>query len=86
MSDVECVDLATHFCIDSNFNNNHNQDYEAIDNFESGKLLAVSYRPNTAYILLNHPRIFMGTKNTVPPNMARETVNLHFGSPLKTNT
>ena len=86
MSDVEYVNLATHFCIDDEFNAKHNQDYESIDNFKSEQLRAVSYKPNTAYILLNHPRIFMGTKNTVPQNAVRETLNLHFGSPLKTNT
>ena len=86
MSDIECSDLATHFCIDAEFNADHNQDYENIDRFQDKQLLAVSYKPNTAYIFLNQPRIFMGTKHAVPANIVRETFNLHFGSPLKAST
>ena len=80
MSDVEYPELATHFCVDSVFNATHTQDYENIDQFQTNQLQAVSYRPNTAYVFLNQPRLFMGTKNTVPANMCRETFNLHFTS------
>ena len=86
MSDTECADLATHFCIDAEFNANHNQDYENIEHFRPEQLASVSYKPNTAYVFLNQPRIFMGTKHAVPANMVRETFNLHFGSPLKAST
>jgi hypothetical protein len=88
MASESCAKLATHFCTDSNINLTHTRDYENINFFRDDQLCAVSYRPNTAYIFLNQPRMFMGTKNAVPANMLRETFNLHFGHrrPLESNT
>jgi hypothetical protein len=91
MSDQEQPDLATHFCTDSQLNDQHPQDYENISCFRLDQLQAVSYRPNTAYVFLNQPRIFMGTRCLVPANTQRETFNLHFtmilsDSPLPAST
>jgi hypothetical protein len=82
MADQEQPDLATHFCTDHAVNETHSQDYEDISCFRPEQLQAVSYRPNTAYVFLNQPRVFMGTRCVVPANTQRETFNLHFCSPL----
>jgi len=86
MADQEQPDLATHFCTDSQVNAEYSQDYEDISYFRPNQLQAVSYRPNTAYVFLNQPRIFMGTRCLVPANTQRETFNLHFSRPLPTST
>jgi len=86
MADAESTDIATHFCIDDQINAEHTTDYEDISFFKPEQLVRVNYRPNTGYVFLNQPRLFMGTKNLVPANMLRETFNLHFGSPLKAST
>lgn len=78
MADQEQPELATNFCIDAEMNSNYPQDYESFRVFKPKQVQAVSYRPNTAYVFLNHPRKFMGTANPVPTNMIRETINLHF--------
>lgn len=86
MADAEAPELATHFCVDADVNATYHQDYEDISYFKPNQLVAMQYKPNTGYVFLNQPRMFMGTKNIVPPNMLRETFNLHFGSPLKATT
>lgn len=87
MADKEQPELATNFCVDPNINLHHPQDYESFRFFQSDQLKAVRYKPNTAYVFLNQPRLFMGTAFAVPDNSVRETVNLHFASNvLKSNT
>jgi hypothetical protein len=86
MADQEQPDLATHFCTDTQINSEYPQDYEDISCFQPDQLQSVRYRPNTAYVFLNQPRIFMGTRHLVPANAQRETVNLHFSHPLPTRT
>ena len=78
MAEQEQPELATNFCTDADMNANYPQDYESFRVFKPEQVQAVSYRPNTAYVFLNHPRCFMGTAQPVPANSIRETVNLHF--------
>lgn len=86
MADVEDVILNSCFCVDEQINQNHPVDYADISDFDANKIIEIEYKPNTAWILLNSPRLFFGTKNPVPKNNVRETLNLHFSDILKTTT
>lgn len=74
------------FCTDEDFNSNHPADYVDIAEIHHNKIVEIEYKPNTAWILLNSQKTFFGTSNAVPKNHIRETINLHFGSILKTTT
>lgn len=86
MGDDANTMLNSCFCIDNEFNATHPVDYVNIDELPQSKIIEIEYRPNTAWILSNSPRTFFGTRNKVPNTQIRETLNLHFGSVLKTAT
>lgn len=74
LADESSTQLATHF-IQSEMPGN----YYNVRDFSDDVLVPTTYTPNTAIVYLNEPRWFLGTKIPVPPNMLRETFNMHFG-------
>lgn len=84
--DINDNKLNSCFCIDDKLNHDHPDDYCNLADFPPGKIIEIDYVPNTAWVLLNSPRIFFGTRNSVPKNQIRETLNLHFSDILETTT
>lgn len=79
-------DISTVFCSNQTVNADHAADYADISEFVPTDLVKTPYRPNQAWLMINHPRTFFGTALPVAPNSVRETVNLHFGAVLPAST
>jgi hypothetical protein len=86
MGQEPAPEMSTVFCNNLNVNAEHPTDYADISEFNPADLVKTKYRPNEAWLMINEPRTFFGTAYEVAPNSVRETVNLHFGAVLPTNT
>lgn len=86
MGSEPAPEMSSVFCNNLNVNAEHPEDYADISEFDPADLVKIKYRPNEAWLMINHPRTFFGTAYPVAPNSVRETVNLHFGSELPAGT
>jgi hypothetical protein len=86
MGEEPAPELSSVFCNNLTVNADHANDYADISEFNTTDLVKIKYRPNEAWLMINHPRCFFGTAHAVAPNAVRETVNLHFGAELPAST